>query len=57
MFSRFVGKEEIVLHTRNVESNGNMALLQPHPVVAVDAVFEISTAMISAVLSLDEHLS
>jgi hypothetical protein len=31
--------------------------LQPYPVVAADALLEIGTAVIPAVLSLDEHLS
>jgi hypothetical protein len=31
--------------------------LQPYPVVAADALLEIGTDVISAVLSLDEHLS
>jgi hypothetical protein len=31
--------------------------LQPYPVVAADALLEIGTAVISAVFSLDEHLS
>jgi hypothetical protein len=34
-----------------------IALLQPYPVVTADALLEIGTAVISAVLSLDEHLS
>jgi hypothetical protein len=31
--------------------------LQPYPVVAADTLLEIGTVVISAVLSLDEHLS
>jgi hypothetical protein len=31
--------------------------LQPYPIVAADAVFEIGTATISSVMSLSEHLS
>jgi hypothetical protein len=31
--------------------------LQPYPIVVADALLEIGTAVISAVLSLDEHLS
>jgi hypothetical protein len=31
--------------------------LQPYPVVAADSLLEIGSALISAVLSLDEHLS
>jgi hypothetical protein len=39
------------------ETNGNIGFLQPYSVVAADALSEIGTAVISAVLSLDEHLS
>jgi hypothetical protein len=39
------------------ETNGSIEFLQPYPVVAADALLEIGTAVISAVLSLDEHLS
>jgi hypothetical protein len=35
----------------------NIKFLKPYPVVAADALLEIDTAVISAVLSLDEHLS
>jgi hypothetical protein len=45
------------LHQRNDETFGNIEFLQPYPVVAADALLEIGTAVISAVLSLDEHLS
>jgi hypothetical protein len=45
------------LHARNDETNGNIEFLQPYPVVAADALLEISTAVISSGLSLDEHLS
>jgi hypothetical protein len=45
------------LHAQNDETNGNIEFLQPYPVVAADALFEIGTAVISAVLSLDKHLS
>jgi hypothetical protein len=45
------------LHAQNYESNGNIELLQPYPVVAADALHEIGTAVVSAVLSLDEHFS
>jgi hypothetical protein len=31
--------------------------MQPYPVAAADTLLEIGTAVISAVLSLDEHLS
>jgi hypothetical protein len=36
---------------------GSIEFLQPYPVVVADALREIGTAVISAVLSLDEHLS
>jgi hypothetical protein len=42
---------------KNDETNGNIEFLQPYPVVAADALLEIGTAVISAVLSLDEYLS
>jgi hypothetical protein len=45
------------LHAQNDEINGNIEFLQPYSVFAVDALLEIGTALISAVLSLDEHLS
>jgi hypothetical protein len=45
------------LDTQNDESNDSIGFLQPYPVVAADALLEISTSVISAVLSLDEHLS
>jgi hypothetical protein len=45
------------LHARNDETSGSIEFLQPYPVVAADALFEIGTAVISAILSLDEHLS
>jgi hypothetical protein len=41
----------------NDETNDNIEFLQPYPVVAADALLEITTAVISAVLSLDEYLS
>jgi hypothetical protein len=44
------------LHAQN-ETNGNTEFLQPYSVVAADALFEIGTAVISAVLSLNEILS
>jgi hypothetical protein len=34
-----------------------MTISQPYPIVAVDALLEIGMAVISAALSLDEHLS
>jgi hypothetical protein len=46
-----------ILHSQHDEANGNIEFLQPFPVVASDALIEIGTAVISAVLSLDEHLS
>jgi hypothetical protein len=45
------------LHAQNDETNGNIEFLKPYPVVAADALLQIGTAVISAVLSLDEHLS
>jgi hypothetical protein len=45
------------LHAQNDEINGNIKFLQTYPVIAADALLEITTAVISAVLSLDEHLS
>jgi hypothetical protein len=39
------------------KTNGNTEFLQTYPAVAVDALLEIRTAVISAVLSLDEPLS
>jgi hypothetical protein len=34
------------LHAQNDETNGNIEFLQPYPVVAADALFEIGTAVI-----------
>jgi hypothetical protein len=45
------------LNSQNNETSGNIEFLQLYPVIAVDALLEIGTAIISAVLSLDEHLS
>jgi hypothetical protein len=43
---------------QNDETSSNIEFSQPYPVVAAaDALLEIGTAVISAVLSLDEHLS
>jgi hypothetical protein len=42
------------LHGQNNETNGNNEFLQPYLVVSADALFEIGTVVISAVLSLDE---
>jgi hypothetical protein len=44
------------LQTQYDETNGNTEFLKPYPVVTADASFEISTAVISAVLSLDGQL-
>jgi hypothetical protein len=44
-------------HAQNDETFDNIEFLQPYPVVAADTLPEISTAVISAVSSLDEHLS
>jgi hypothetical protein len=46
-----------LLYAQNDETNGNIEFLQPYPVVAADALLEIGTVVISAVSSLDEHLS
>lgn len=41
-----------------METNENAGFLQPHPIVVTDAVLEINTVVIAAVMSLDdEHLS
>jgi hypothetical protein len=45
------------LHSQNNETNGNIEFLQLYPVVAADALLEISILVISDVLLLDEHLS
>jgi hypothetical protein len=44
------------LHAQNNETNGNIEFFQQFPVVAANALLEISTAAISAVLSLVKHL-
>jgi hypothetical protein len=44
-------------HAQKDETNGNIEFLQPYTVVVADALLENGTAVISAVLSLDEHLS
>jgi hypothetical protein len=44
------------LHTQNNETNCSIKLLQPYLNVAANALLKIDTAVISAVLSLDEHL-
>jgi hypothetical protein len=43
------------LHAQNHEINGNIEFLQPYPTVEADALLQIGTAVISAVLSLDER--
>jgi hypothetical protein len=45
------------LRAQNDEANSNIEFLQPYPSIAGDELLEIGTAVISAVLSLDEHLS
>jgi hypothetical protein len=45
------------LQAQNDQTNDNIEFLQPYPVVAADALLEIGTTVISAVLSLDVHLS
>jgi hypothetical protein len=45
------------LHAPIDESNGNVEFLQPHYVIAADALLETGTDIISAVLPRDEHLS
>jgi hypothetical protein len=45
------------LHAQNNKTNSSIEFLQSYPVVEADALLEIGTAVISAVLSLDEHLS
>jgi hypothetical protein len=37
------------LHAQNDETNGNIRFLQAHPLVSVDAMLKINTAVISAV--------
>jgi hypothetical protein len=37
------------------DENCSIKILQPYPIVAADALLEIRTAVISAVLSLDGH--
>jgi hypothetical protein len=44
------------LHAQNGETIGNIAFLQPYPIVAVDALLEIGTDVILVALSLDDHL-
>jgi hypothetical protein len=45
------------LQAQNDEANGNIQYLHLYTMFAADTLLEIGTAMISAVLSLDEHLS
>jgi hypothetical protein len=44
------------LHAQNDETNGNVEFLQPYPVFAADVLLEIGMTVISAILSLVEHL-
>jgi hypothetical protein len=44
-------------HAQNNEPSGSIIFLQPYPIVAADALLKIVMAVISAVLSLYEHLS
>jgi hypothetical protein len=44
-----------LLQAQYDETNDNIEFLQPYPVVSANALFEIGTAIISAVFSLDEH--
>jgi hypothetical protein len=46
-----------LVRIRIAKTNGNIEFLQPYPVVAADALFQIVTTVISAVLSLHERLS
>jgi hypothetical protein len=43
--------------SENEETKSNIEFLQQHSVFAADGLLEINTALNSAVLSLDEHLS
>jgi hypothetical protein len=45
------------LHAQNGQINGSIEFLQTYLVVAVDALLEICTAVISALLPFHEHLS
>jgi hypothetical protein len=42
-------------HAQNNRTNGNIEFLQPYPTAAADTLLEIGMAIISAVLSLNEH--
>jgi hypothetical protein len=44
-----------ILHARNDETGGNIELLQPYHVIVAYALLEIDYAVISGVLSFDEH--
>jgi hypothetical protein len=44
------------LHVQNKETDGNIEFLQPYPAATADALLGIGTAVISADLSLSEHL-
>jgi hypothetical protein len=56
MYSVLNQRRNKLLHAQNEKTNSNIEFLKPYPVVASDAVLEICTAVVSAVLSLDEHL-
>jgi hypothetical protein len=43
--------------SQNDGTNSNIEFWQPYPIVAADALLEIGTTVISAVLSLSKHLS
>jgi hypothetical protein len=45
------------LHAQNNETNRIIKFLQPYADVVADALLEIDAAVISSVLSLDDHLS
>jgi hypothetical protein len=44
-------------HAQNDETNGSVGFLHQHPVVTVDVLLAIGTAVILSVSSLDEHFS
>jgi hypothetical protein len=44
-------------HTQNNTANSNIEFLQLYPAVAADALLAVGMALISAALSLNEHLS
>jgi hypothetical protein len=45
------------LHAQNNKTNSNIEFLWLYPIVRADALLEIGRAVISVVLSLNEHLS